>query len=152
MDDHPPAGRRGRDAARHTPAGRYRGDRGGGGHRLRSGQREVPAPSGNSRRLPHARHAAGYFDYFGAAAGSRSTGWYSFDVGAWHLIALNSECAHVGGCGRGSRQERWLRADLAAHRTACTLAYWHKPRFSSGLHGDDPADSGEPPMGRSCSG
>jgi hypothetical protein len=83
--------------------------------------------------------AAGYFDYFGAAAGSRSRGYYSFDVGAWHLIALNSECANIGGCGKGSRQERWLRADLAAHPAACTLAYWHKPRFSSGMHGDDPA-------------
>jgi hypothetical protein len=81
--------------------------------------------------------AAGYFDYFGAAAGHRSTGYYSFDVGAWHLIALNSECAHVGGCGKGSRQERWLRADLATHPTRCTLAYWHKPRFSSGMHGND---------------
>lgn len=82
--------------------------------------------------------AAGYFSYFGVAAGPRSSGWYSFNVGAWHLIALNSECANVGGCGKGSRQERWLRADLAAHPTACTLAYWHKPRFSSGMHGDDP--------------
>jgi acid phosphatase type 7 len=77
--------------------------------------------------------------YFGAAAGSRSRGYYSFDVGAWHLIALNSECANIGGCAKGSRQERWLRADLAAHPAACTLAYWHKPRFSSGMHGDDPA-------------
>ncbi len=76
--------------------------------------------------------ATGYFNYFGVAAGPRSTGWYSFNIGAWHLIALNSECAHVGGCGHGSRQERWLRADLAAHPAACTLAYWHKPRFSHG--------------------
>jgi acid phosphatase type 7 len=98
--------------------------------------RTRPAPGNHEYRTPG---AAGYFDYFGAAAGGRSTGWYSFDVGAWHLIALNSECAKVGGCGEGSRQERWLRADLAAHPAACTLAYWHKPRFSSGLHGDDPA-------------
>jgi calcineurin-like phosphoesterase family protein len=97
--------------------------------------RTRPAPGNHEYRTPG---AAGYFDYFGAAAGSRSAGWYSFDVGAWHLIALNSECANVGGCGKGSRQERWLRADLAAHPSACTLAYWHKPRFSSGLHGDDP--------------
>jgi hypothetical protein len=81
--------------------------------------------------------AAGYFDYFGAAAGRRGQGWYSFDVGAWHLVALNSECANVGGCGPDSAQVRWLRADLAAHPTRCTLAYWHKPRFSSGMHGDD---------------
>jgi hypothetical protein len=81
--------------------------------------------------------AAGYFEYFGKAAGSRTRGFYSFDVGAWHLIALNSECVHVGGCEQGSLQERWLRADLAAHPAACTLAYWHKPRFSSGWHGNN---------------
>ena len=60
-------------------------------------------------------------------------------MGGWHLIALNSECAQVGGCATGSRQERWLRADLAAHPARCVLAYWHKPRFSSGMHGNDAA-------------
>ncbi|MDX6647459.1 MAG: hypothetical protein QOK40_3186, partial [Miltoncostaeaceae bacterium] len=79
--------------------------------------------------------AAAYFDYFGGAAGSRASGYYSHDVGAWHLIALNSNCSRVGGCGPGSAQERWLRADLAAHPARCTLAYWHHPRFSSGPHG-----------------
>ena len=79
--------------------------------------------------------AAGYYSYFGARAGDPTKGYYSFDVGAWHLIALNSECSSVGGCQAGSPQETWLRADLAAHPAACTLAYWHKPRFSSGgLH------------------
>jgi hypothetical protein len=83
--------------------------------------------------------AAGYFDYFGAAAGDRSKGYYSFDLGSWHLIALNSNCALVGGCASGSPQEQWLRADLAAHPNDCTLAYWHHPRFSSGsVHGGDP--------------
>ncbi len=82
------------------------------------------------------RDAGGYFSYFGSTAGDPAQGWYSYDLGSWHLIALNSECSHVGGCGAGSAQERWLKADLAAHRTACTLAYWHEPRFSSGLHGD----------------
>jgi acid phosphatase type 7 len=100
--------------------------------RLRS--RTRPAPGNHDYRTAG---AAGYFDYFGAAAGRRSTGFYSFDVGAWHLIALNSECAHIGGCGKGSLQERWLRADLAANPARCTLAYWHKPRFSSGMHGSD---------------
>jgi hypothetical protein len=76
--------------------------------------------------------AAGYFDYFGAAAGTRGKGYYSYDVGAWHVIALNSACQKVGGCGPGSPQEQWLRADLAAHPADCTLAYFHKPRFSSG--------------------
>lgn len=62
-------------------------------------------------------------------------GWYSYAVGAWHVIALNSNCSNVGGCERGSPQWQWLRADLAKHRNRCTLAYWHDPRFSSGFHG-----------------
>ena len=82
--------------------------------------------------------AAGYYAYFGAAAGRPDRGYYAFDVGAWHVISLNSNCAFVGGCGEGSAQERWLRADLAAHPARCTLAYWHHPRFSSGDHGSDP--------------
>lgn len=81
--------------------------------------------------------AAGYFDYFGAAAGDRSQGWYSVDVGAWHLVALNSNCKPAGGCGPDSRQVDWLRRDLATHPAACTLAFWHHPRFSSGDHGSD---------------
>ncbi|HJS19261.1 MAG TPA: metallophosphoesterase [Anaerolineales bacterium] len=80
----------------------------------------------------HVFGAAGYFDYFGAAAGDRSRGYYSYDLGAWHIIALNSEIAHNA----GSAQEQWLRADLTAHPNVCTLAYWHKPRFSSGAHGN----------------
>lgn len=79
--------------------------------------------------------AAGYFAYFGARAGDADRGYYSFDVGAWHLVAINSNCSKVGGCGGDSPQTRWLRADLARHRTTCTLAYWHHPRFSSGQHG-----------------
>ena len=81
--------------------------------------------------------AAGYFAYFGAAAGAVDEGWYSYDLAGWHLIALNAECGAVGGCGAGSAQERWLAADLAGHRNKCVLAYWHQPRFSSGEHGDD---------------
>lgn len=75
--------------------------------------------------------AAGYYSYFGSAAGDPGKGYYSYDVGSWHLVALNSNCSKVGGCGAGSPQESWLRADLAAHPAACTLAYWHAPRFSS---------------------
>ncbi|MDP9250855.1 MAG: metallophosphoesterase [Chloroflexota bacterium] len=82
-------------------------------------------------------HAEGYFSYFGATAGTRGQGWYSYDLGGWHLVALNSDCDAVGGCGPGSPQLAWLVADLAAHPVACTLAYWHHPRFSSGLHGDE---------------
>jgi hypothetical protein len=84
--------------------------------------------------------ASGYFDYFGAGAGDAGHGWYSFDAGDWHLIALNSECSYgggsVGGCGVNSAQRRWLLDDLAAHPAQCTLAFWHEPRFSSGQHGN----------------
>jgi len=84
--------------------------------------------------------AAGYWAYFGAAAGEAGKGWYSYDLGAWHVVALNSNCTHVGGCEAGSEQERWLRADLAASEAECTLAYMHHPRFSSGnRHGGSPA-------------
>jgi len=77
--------------------------------------------------------AAGYFGYFGAVAGK--DGYYSYDVGAWHVVVLNSNCSIVS-CTAGSAQERWLRQDLAAHPTSCTMAYWHHPRFSSGsTHG-----------------
>jgi hypothetical protein len=83
--------------------------------------------------------ASGYFAYFGAAAGDPTKGYYSYDLGAWHVIVLNSNCAEVGGCGAGSPQDQWLVADLAAHPDQCLLAYWHHPRFSSGNHGNDPA-------------
>jgi len=86
----------------------------------------------------HSKGATYYFEYFGKAAGDPKQGFYSYDLGAWHIIALNSECVEVGGCDAASRQVRWLRADLAAHSNACTLAYFHKPLFSSGgKHGDD---------------
>lgn len=82
--------------------------------------------------------ASGYFDYFESTAGDRSKGCYSYDLGSWHIVVLNSNCVQVGGCGNGSRQETWLREDLAAHPARCTAAMWHNPRFSSGReHGDD---------------
>jgi hypothetical protein len=80
--------------------------------------------------------ADGYFRYFGQSAGDPAKGYYSYDVGAWHVVALNSNCSKVGGCSAGSPQQQWLKADLAAHPSECTLAYWHHPRFSSGEHGD----------------
>lgn len=76
-----------------------------------------------------AKGAGPYFDYFGAAAGDRQKGYYSFDVGSWHLITLNSTCSVVGGCGRNTPMEQWLRADLAATSAPCILAFWHHPRF-----------------------
>lgn len=87
----------------------------------------------------HSGGATPYFDYFGAAAGDPAKGFYSYELGTWHIVVLNSECAEVGGCQQGSVQEKWLHEDLQAHPAACTLAYWHKPLFSSGAkHGNDP--------------
>lgn len=79
--------------------------------------------------------ASGYFSYFGSAAGTPGQGYYSYDIGSWHLIALNSNCS-TAHCAPGSAQLNWLQADLAAHQSSCTLAYWHHPHFSSGPHGD----------------
>jgi hypothetical protein len=79
--------------------------------------------------------ADGYFRYFGAVAGNTGEGYYSYELGVWHIIVLNSNLPVAS----GSPQEQWLRADLAAHPSACTLAYWHHPLFSSGsLHGSNP--------------
>jgi hypothetical protein len=87
--------------------------------------------------------ASGYFDYFNGIAnstgpaGDRTKGYYSFEIGRWHVIAINSNCSQIGGCGAGSPQEQWLRSDLAAHPNVCTLAYWHHPLFSSGTNGNN---------------
>jgi hypothetical protein len=100
-----------------------------------------------------------YFDYFSAKNGfslpaapvpnaldnnhglTVGEGYYSYDLGAWHVVVLNSNCSFVvgGGCAAGSDQEQWLKADLAAHSNACTLAYWHHPRFSSSGIGNNSA-------------
>ena len=71
--------------------------------------------------------ASGYFGYFGSAAGSSGKGYYSYDVGDWHVVALNSAISTAA----GSAQEQWLRADLAASSKRCTIAYWHHPLFFS---------------------
>src|SRR5262245_12526733 len=80
----------------------------------------------------HVEGAPGHFEYFGAAAGPPGEGWYSYDLGPWHIVVLNSNCAEIGGCDRTSPQGLWLEADLAATPRDCTLAAWHHPRFSSG--------------------
>jgi hypothetical protein len=80
--------------------------------------------------------AAGYFAYFGDRSGN-STGYYSFDIGSWHIVSLNSNCSQVGGCSTNSPQSIWLDNDLASHNNACTLVYWHHPRFSAGTHGNN---------------
>jgi hypothetical protein len=82
--------------------------------------------------------AVGHFAYFGSAAGDASEGYYSYDLGGWHIIVLNSNCDQVGGCEAGSPQEQWLREDLDSFSTACTLAYWHHPLFSSASAGGNP--------------
>src|SRR6185437_743796 len=76
-------------------------------------------------------NAAGYFSYFGAAAGDPKQGYYSYDLGAWHIIVLNSGSPQLVPTTATSAQVQWLRADLAAHPTRCTLAYWHNPLFES---------------------
>lgn len=77
--------------------------------------------------------ASGYYAYFGANAGEPGRGFYSYDLGAWHILALNSEVEMT----EGSPQGQWLAADLAAHPAGCTLAMFHRPLFSSGPHGRD---------------
>ena len=93
----------------------------------------------------HTVDGQGYFQYFGAAAGDPRRGWYSIDIGDWHVIALNSNCFKLGGCGPETEQVQWLKADLAAHQRSCTLAFWHHPHFSSGPGYDD--NSGRNPTG-----
>ena len=88
--------------------------------------------------------AEGYFDYFNGPnqltgpAGDRRRGYYSFHLGAWNLIALNSNCREVGGCGPGSPQDLFLRQTLALSDARCTLAYMHHPLFSSGVNRGSP--------------
>src|SRR4051794_14382797 len=91
--------------------------------------RTRPAP-GNHEYLTSG--ASGYFGYYGANAGTTSLGYYSYDVGSWHIVSLNSE---IGGSAMAA-QIQWLKDDLAAHPAACSLGYWHRPVFSSGEHGN----------------
>jgi hypothetical protein len=89
----------------------------------------------------HESTGGGYFDYFYGSGvssgpfGKRGLGYYSYNLGSWHVIGLNSNCSRVP-CSKGSTQEKWLRSDLAANPRTCTLAFWHHPRFSSGHDGD----------------
>ncbi len=89
------------------------------------------------------RDAQGYFDYFNGPggqdgrAGKRSQGYYSFNLGSWHIIALNSNCEGIGGCDKDSPQVSWLKDDLEKNNGLCTVAFWKHPRFSNGIRGDD---------------
>jgi hypothetical protein len=94
--------------------------------------RTYPSP-GNHEYYTQA--APGYYDYFGAAAGLGQRGYYSTDLGAWHVISLNSNLKNAA---EHQAQLKWLKADLDQHKAHCTLAYWHHPVYSSGGHGDNP--------------
>jgi hypothetical protein len=97
-----------------------------GRHRART----RPAP-GNHDYLT--ANAKAYFDYFGDNAGPDRRGYYSYTLGTWHIVSLNSSIA----ADRHSPQIEWLRSDLKDHPAQCTLAYWHLPIFSSGPHGSE---------------
>ena len=94
--------------------------------------RTRPVPGNHEYQTPG---AAGYKAYFGRLAMPSGTTWYAYDLGAWRIYALDSECHHVGGCGATSAQGRWLVDDLARHPRRCVAAIWHVPLFSSGEHG-----------------
>jgi acid phosphatase type 7 len=85
-----------------------------------------------------AASGSGYCQYFGSHACPDGRTYYSLDVGAWHIISLDGNCNHVGGCQAGSTEEQWLRSDLAVHRNRCTIAMWHYPRWTIGEFSDDP--------------
>jgi hypothetical protein len=79
-----------------------------------------------------------YYAYFGANAGPAGRGYYSYDLGDWHIVSLNSNIDMSA----GSPQERWLREDLSATDKDCVLAYWHHPRFNAGRHGNSTETQG----------
>lgn len=93
--------------------------------------RTSPAPGNHEYETAG---AAGYFGYFGSRAGSADRGYYAYTLGAWRIIALNSEAP----VSAGSAQAAWLRNELASSGAGCTAAYWHRPLMSSGSHGDNP--------------
>jgi len=97
--------------------------------------RTRPSPGNHDYLTSNAKP---YFDYFGEAAGPDRRGFYSYSLGKWHIVSLNSFIA----ADNKSKQLEWLRKDLAENHTTCTLAYWHVPVFSSGPHGADIITSG----------
>lgn len=84
------------------------------------------------------KNAAGYFNYFGKKAGGSEKGYYSYNIGSWHIIALNSNCWAVGGCSLNSPQGKWLKNDLLKNKSSCILSYWHHPFVSTGQEGSAP--------------
>ena len=103
-----------------------------GRHRART----RPSPGNHEY---HTSGASGYYGYFGDLAGPSGRGYYAYDLGAWRIYSLNSNCGDApGGCDAGGAQVAWLRADLAQNPRTCVAAYWHHPLFSSGDHGNHP--------------
>jgi hypothetical protein len=103
------------------------------------GNHEVQGHSGDNE-TGCSRSATGYYTYFANhgvtdAAGVNGQGYYSYDIGGWHVLAINANCDTIGGCDTGDPEEAWVRADLAAHPNQCTLAYWHQAAWST--TGDD---------------
>lgn len=99
------------------------------------GNHEYEASSENNE-TGCSKNATGYFSYYANhgvsdAAGVNGKGYYSFDVGSWHILAINANCSRIGGCATGNAEEAWVRADLAAHPNQCTLAYWHQAAWST---------------------
>jgi hypothetical protein len=96
--------------------------------------RTRPAPGNHEY---NGSSAIGYYRYWGKQAGDPGKGYYSFDLGPWHIVVLNTNCSitELGGCSEESPEETWLKQDLATHPNACILAYGHHPLFSSGLLG-----------------
>src|SRR6266487_2950812 len=93
-------------------------------------QKARTSPAVGNHEYDSSSTASGYFGYFGAAAGDPAKGYYSYELGSWHVIVLNSGSTTIS-TAAGSPQEQWLRADLAAHPARCTVAYWHHPLFDS---------------------
>ncbi|HEX9832200.1 MAG TPA: DNRLRE domain-containing protein, partial [Mycobacterium sp.] len=100
------------------------------------GNHDYTAPTGTD--CDPTGNAAGHWQYWGAKAGDPTEGYYSADVGTWHVVLLNSNCSKAGGCQEGSAQQQWLAADLAAHPNTCTIAAFHHPRWSSAEKPNDP--------------
>lgn len=94
-------------------------------------ERTYPSPGNHEYYTPR---AVGYYGYFGRAAGPNRSGYYSFNLGKWHIVSLNSYLKPE----QHQAQLEWLKADLATNQTRCTLAFWHHPRYSSGGHGNNP--------------
>ena len=98
--------------------------------------RTRPSTGNHEYATAQTQQAQGYFDYWGAAAGPRPGGYYSYDLGPWHFVVLNSTCGSLGGNGVGGCNARdpmgqWVAKDLAASKAPCKMAYWHHPRFFS---------------------